>query len=242
MFIPMDSPLRNPPDSFSRQQILFLDGIRYSAEMIRIAYERLWTQLEPISVPPPDDTPITTDDIARAMLDAWSIIDSANRLRDLLSELPGLPNSSSWRRIFLANTEEADGLRNAVQHPLGEIGKSLAEVGQLWGFLSWAQVREGKYTGKWLMMSAGATFVGDEFLFIGPNKLPFTVPIGRVCLSAFGKRVYLGRILQEVVYAVISLVEDIGNGVIRTRSKPAIGRRGGDEVAAGMVEVLVSNS
>lgn len=208
--------------------------------MICIAYERLWAQLDAITVPPPDNSTIATDDIARAMLDAWSIVDSANRFRDLLREFPGLPNSP-WERIFLANTVEVDALRNVVQHPESEIGKSLVEVGQLWGFLSWAQVRGGKYTGKWLMMSAGATFVGDKFLFMGPNKLPFTVPTGRVSLSASGKRVYLGRILQQVVNAVTSLVQDIGNGVIRTRGEPAVGRRGGDDVVAGMIEILASN-
>jgi hypothetical protein len=236
----MDSPLRKPPASFSRQQVLFLDGIRYSAEMIRIAYERLWTQLDAINVPPPDNADITTDDIARAMLDAWSIVDSANRFRDLVREFPGLPNTP-WEHIFLANTVEVDALRNIFQHQESEIGKSLVKVGQLWGFLSWAQVRGGKYTGKWLMMSAGATFVGDEFFFIGPNTLPFTVPTGRVCLSAFGKRVYLGRILQQVVNAVASLVQDISNDVIRPAGEPAVDRRGGDDVMAGMVEVVTSN-
>jgi hypothetical protein len=237
MLIPMDSPLRKPPSSFSRQQVLFLDGIRYSAEMIRIAYERLWTQLNAITVPPPDNSDITTDDIARAMLDAWSIVDSANRLRDLVREFPGLPNTP-WEHVFLANTVEVDALRNAVQHPETEIRRSLAEAGQLWGFLSWAQVRGGKFTGKWIMMSAGASFVGDAFYFIGPNKLPFVVPDGRVSLSAFGKKVYLGRILQQVVFAVEALGQDIKNSVIRTRDEPAVGRRGGDDVFAGSVEVI----
>ena len=42
-------PFQNPPHDFSRRQVLFLDGIRYSAEMAQIAYQRLYALLQGVS-------------------------------------------------------------------------------------------------------------------------------------------------------------------------------------------------
>ena len=88
ILIPDDSPIRRLPDDFSREQALIFDGIRYAAEMADLAYWRLFDLLEEMSFLPSDQ--LTTRQIAAAMLDVWSIVDSVNRLRDLLKEVPGV--------------------------------------------------------------------------------------------------------------------------------------------------------
>jgi hypothetical protein len=236
MLIPEDSPLRRPPADFSRSQVLVLDGIRYAAEMAHIAYERLYVHVQGVSAS--RDEPRVRD-TAIAMLDAWSIVDSAHRFRDMVANLPGLGNSP-WRRLLNDRTDDIADLRNRAQHQLGEIAGLAANGGQLWGYLSWAEVRDGRYTGKWLMMTGGAVHVGDQWLFIGPAELPFQVPVGRLRLNAFGHQVYLGRTVSILVEAVRNLENEIQNGQVRPLGGAAE-RRGGDLVYEGRLEVLVAN-
>ena len=106
-----DSPLRKPPQRISEQQIVLLDGIRYSADMAGIAIDRLWAQLCFIDS---TEREIEPSDIAAAALDAWSIIDAAHRMSDLVENLPGLPNSL-WRRIFRQRIEDVLALRDMFE-------------------------------------------------------------------------------------------------------------------------------
>ncbi len=235
MFIPEDSPLRRPPDAFSRRQVLILDGIRYAAEMAHIAYERMSAHLQGIAAS--QEEPRVRDSAA-AMLDAWSIVDSAHRFRDLVSNLPGLPNSL-WRRVLQERTEDVAELRDCVQHQLDRIKGLISDGGQLWGYLSWAEVRNGRYTGKWLMMTAGSDYVGDRWLFIGPAALPFEVPAGRVRLNAFGRQAYLGRTVQALASAVEALAGEISCAAMRPADTPALERRGSDVVYEGWLEVSI---
>jgi hypothetical protein len=238
MLIPEDSPLRQPPRAFSRRQMLILDGIRYAAEMAHLAYDRLYRNLQgtaaSLNEPRAQDT-------ASAMLDAWSIVDSAHRFRDLVENMPGLGNST-WKRLLRDRTEDVAELRDCVQHQLGEIDDLISHGGQFWGYLSWAEVRDGRHTGKWLMMTAGSDYVGDQWLFIGPAVLPFPVPPGRVRLNAFGRGVYLGRTVHALILAISEIGNEISNGTLRAIGEPALERRGADVVYEGWMEVVVSTS
>lgn len=188
MRIAEDSPLRKPPDAFSRRQVLILDGIRYAAEMADIAYVRLYQQLQGITG---STTEPSVRDIAAAMLDAWSIIDSAHRFRDFVEQFPGLSNSS-WKRLLRDRTEDAAALRDCAQHQLGEIDGLIANGWQFWGYLSWAEVREKRYTGEWAMIAAGSVYAGNEYSFVGPYATSTPVLPGHIRLNAFGHGAYLG--------------------------------------------------
>jgi len=238
MLIPENSLLRRPPADLSRKQVLMLDAIRYAAEMANIAYERLSSHLQKLAESGVNSSP---SDGAHAMLDAWSIVDSVHRFRKFLELFPGLSNST-WKRLLMDRTADIADLRDCVQHQEGEIADLISDGGQIWGYLSWAEIQKGRYTGKWLMLPAGSVFVGDEFLFIGPVELQLPVPPGRVRLNAFGKQVYLGRSVWAVASAVNSFAVEIEARAIRPVGPPAIERRGADTVIEGWMQVLVSNS
>ena len=87
------------------------------------------------------------------------------------------------------------------------------------------------------MMCPGSEYVGDKFLFIGPSDLPYTVHPGRIRLNAFGRQVYLGRIVEAVADAVRELAAEIEGGNIRSVDAPASDRGGSDRVMAGAIEV-----
>lgn len=234
MLIPEDSPLRLLPMDLSRRQILYFDGIRYAAEMINLSYNRLFAQLMEIGA---TDRDVTTLDIATAMLDAWSIVDSTNRFRDLVKQTPGLRNEP-WQRILLANTSEVDDMRNGIQHIEGNIGDLAANSRQVWGYLRWAQMNAGSHTGWWYVMTPGSVFRDDKFMVAGPVNLPRGVPPGAIRLMAFGKDVYLGKCMTAVATAVEAIVEEIKNGEVRLIGDSAHNERtGGDTIYGMAIEV-----
>lgn len=233
MLISKDSPLRTLPVELSRKQILIFDGIRYAAEMTEIAYQRLWGQLQTIFI----DKGIGAHDIATAMLDAWSIIDSVHRFWDLISLAPGVPNGT-WKPLLEKRTEIVRELRNCVQHQRKrrQIDDLIAARGQIWGYLSWAEVRDSHYTGKWFMISPGTAFDGDSWMFWGTGTSA-PLPRGFVRLNAFGKRVYLGQCIQWIGDAVNSLTELFNNGSIHLIGNPAGKRTGRDWISEELIQI-----
>jgi hypothetical protein len=185
----------------------------------------------------------------RLRLDAWSIVDSAHRFRDLVQDLPGLGHST-WKRLIRDRTQDIADLRDMVQHQTGSqrqgkknaIKQILQCGGQLWGYLSWAEFRDGFYTGKWLTMSAGSDCVGDEWFFIGPLRLPISVPAGRIRLNAFGRQVYLGHTVMSIAEAVRMLEDEIRDNRMRPMDIPATNRRGADVIDEGYMEVISANA
>lgn len=215
---------------------MILDGIRYSVEIAQVAYKRLFETVMPLNRIAPD-VPSTV--FASAIADAWTVVDSTHRFSDLVENLHGLPNAP-WRRLFAAKVADALELRNCVQHQLGELDGLVENGGQLWGYLSWAEVADGRYTGQWVMLSPGSYFVGDKWFYIGPNVLPFDVPLGRIRLNVFGRQVYMGRMVALMRAAAGELAQVLMNGKLSPQI-PATGeRRGVDELMSGSVLVMVS--
>jgi len=134
--VPPDSPLRLVPDSLDRRSVLYLDGIRYCLHIFDISQTRLVNALKMLSSDP-DATAQASEHIASAVSDAWTMIDSAHRLRELLSQAPGLKKNEPALQIFLRRTQDIEDLRHFYQHFRNEID-SFASTGMpLWGTLSW---------------------------------------------------------------------------------------------------------
>lgn len=239
LLVPEDSPLRRPPPELSRRQVLFLDGIRYAAEMADVAYQRLFDGLKQLA----DSRPVpSTRDIARVMLDAWSIVDAVHRFVDLVEGLPGLKHGP-WLRLLRDRCGDLLALRDDVQHQNERAVVVPGRPNQLWGYLSWAEVDEsGQHTGGWWMASAGSEYVGDQWLFIGPNTVAATVPAGRIRLNAFGRSVYLGQCVEAAAEVVQRIGDQLKAGAVRTVGSPATDRSGADSVVSGVVEVLYGSS
>src|SRR5262245_14433078 len=128
--VPEDSPLRRPPLSLSRRQVLVLDGIRYASEMADLAYERIYAALQNIARSGSGPGPIPSRTIATVMLDAWSIIDAVHRFVKLVPcTRIGLAKRTAdgepWMRLLKDRTSDAIELRNAVQHQKDELANLL---------------------------------------------------------------------------------------------------------------------
>ena len=110
------------------KQAQFCDGLRFTAEMADMAYQELVIQLLPLSGPGHEDTHVSA---VRPFLFAWSIVDSAHRLRGLVENFPNLAKKSQSPefRDLLDKAEAVEKLRNVMQHMDSQIHKS-AEAGK----------------------------------------------------------------------------------------------------------------
>ena len=141
MLVEKDSPLRRVSVHTDPRVILFLDGIRYSIEIIDLSYNRLLKTLDIISNP--ENTNIElTELIVQATSDAWSIVDFAHRLRELVQQLPQLRKKEASVQLFIRNTDELEELRNFVQHFRTEIDSFVSRSMRLWGVVSWSKIND----------------------------------------------------------------------------------------------------
>jgi hypothetical protein len=185
--IPKDSTLRKIPTSVDRRTILFLDGVRYSIQAFELASSRLALTLDRLS-----NGKEITDDlgeiISEATTDAWSIIDSIHRLRELLEQMPGLKKNVPELQLFLRRTAPVEDLRHFFQHFRTEI-ESFVERGMpLWGTISWAYANPATglpethtivpgtfFDGAWVATCTFDTqegkFVERVLLHAGPRKI-----------------------------------------------------------------------
>jgi hypothetical protein len=231
-----NSPLRKPPLPISERQIVLLDGIRYSADMAGIAIDRLWRQLCFLDS---TEEEIQNHHIAEAALDAWSIIDAAHRMSDLVENLPGLPNSD-WRKLFQQRVADALELRDMWQHQVGEAAKVIAERGQAWGALAWVKHEGGQPTGRWFLAVVGSDFKGSSWTFAGPAAAIPRVGTRRIRLIHLGKSVYLGRLVRDMFEAIACLEDDIGNGRLRCVGEPVNQERPSDWIIESSMIAVVS--
>lgn len=140
MLIAKDSVLRNVPTSVETRTILFLDGIRYSIEISHLAYLRLVDTLERVAALSGTASDELADLIVTSVSDAWAMIDSVHRLRELVEHLPGLRRKDPNVQVLLRSTEVVEELRNRVQHFRSEIDDFLPAKAPLWGSISWGRV------------------------------------------------------------------------------------------------------
>jgi hypothetical protein len=195
VLIPPDSPLRLLPENLDRKQLLFFDGIRVAVEMAERAYERLADTLHRSAI-----TESSHEDRYRlvpfCLLDAWSIVDSTNRLRKLLMKLPRFKNDAPSLKIFLDRTKDIWGLRNLGQHLEGKIARLAAKGHTVWGTLTWlvlVDARIGKFKGGLLV--SGSQF-GTKHALPSINNIEMYANIDHVTLTAGGHEANLSAVMR----------------------------------------------
>jgi len=204
------SPIRKVPCPVSERQLVVLDGIRFSADMAGIAIDRLWRKLSEIDVA----HDASSTDIAEAALDAWSIVDAAHRIVDLVACLPGL-QGAPWQRILRDRLKDALDLRDCWQHQDAEAIAVVERRDQAWGALAWAQHTGARPTGRWFLISAGHEFVGSSWTAGGPNNAVSREDSRRIRLLHAGRTLYLGRVLRDIFSGIAQLEHDVREGRLR---------------------------
>jgi hypothetical protein len=192
-----DSPLRRLPASLHRKQVLFLDGISLSIDMASIAYQQLYALLLEYSQATGEQQRNRVRD-AMIVMNAWSIVDSVNRLRVLAMGTPGLKHGPAYES-FRRSVEDVETLRNAVQHLYGEVETLLQDGRPLWGSLSWLyEASLDAKKGSIFVMIPGTLAVTQDVPAVNPEGREYEVPIGLVELTAAGVTVCFSDVMQAV--------------------------------------------
>ncbi len=196
MLIGLDSPLRKLAVRLDRRQTLFFDGVRYAAEMSHLALARLLDTLPAIPAAE-GGTPEYADLITASMIDAWTVVDSTHRLRQLLMQFPKVKQNLPFLQVFYRTTAGVERFRNVIQHLRKEIA-GLAQSGlPVWGSLTWrAQIDPATGEEASFGVCAGTFYAGAKiYLPQGGDRL--AEPIGRVCLNIGHMTLDLGEITRS---------------------------------------------
>jgi hypothetical protein len=141
LLIPDNSVFNRVPLSLDRRQVFLLEGIRYSANAIGIAYERLYHEVEAISAS------VTTQRLPQGGFysifnEAWSVIDSSHRFGIMVSALCNGPGKYSTLKSY-PSLLSAKALRNTFHHIDERIDEQILPLNApVLGTLSWIQLVE----------------------------------------------------------------------------------------------------
>lgn len=196
MIISDESPLRRLPAGLDRKQMLFFDGIRFSIQMADLSYTRLLTTLKGLAENESSSRD-TGAGITSAFLDAWSVIDSCHRLRELVSGLPGMKRNWPSLQILLRRTEKVEALRNIVQHLRREIEKLVSLREPVWGTLGWVSFADDPTRGRSCVIVAGSLF-DAEYPVVNPVGKQMVGESGFVTLNAGGVEICLSEVVEEI--------------------------------------------
>lgn len=212
MLVKDNSPLRRIPTILEREQVLFLHGIRYSISMADYAYVRLYETINRITKNfiagqglgqrvSNDDAEINT-----AMIDAWSIIDSIHRLRELLSGMPKLKQNAAELKLFQKNTENCVILRNTIQHLRHENKKLAQENHPVWGTITWLALESPQAEiFRYFIIYAGSVYNNFVTPPFQPFAKPTAIPIDHISLNAYGTLISLTDYYENLEKLVMFL-------------------------------------
>jgi hypothetical protein len=210
MLLSQTSPLRRLPKSLPHKQVLFFDGLRFAAEMTALSHWRLVQVLAGLSMVTDQRTDRDPATIA-AMLDAWSMVDSVHRFRELLHHMPGIKRKSPSYQTFRRSTASVEALRNAIQHLRTEIDQLLVTDSPVWGSLGWFSLQsvDPPY-GRSCSIVAGAVRSGNIPLVSPSGGKTLVAPVDVITLTAAGHSVSLTDIARAIEQVVRILERSLG--------------------------------
>lgn len=218
-----DSPFRRLLPENGPRPLSLLDGIRYSIDMTAISYTRLrlilvdaHARLMNAAAEKTTSPPVPTHSYAGAFLDAWSMIDSADRLRRLLPHVPK-SKSNPAIRDFTDTCEPIEQLRHCIQHLDGQLAKLTRTRTSTWGEIDFCVIPHLESTRGWTGILGSMTMSREvieahrhPFAAIKGDG-PFEHPIDLLHLTAHGVRVSLSDLHRRVQRVARSLEEALSS-------------------------------
>jgi len=193
-----DSPLRRVPSVFDPRQRVLLDSIRYCADMVGLCYTRLMAGLHSLS------------DIAAAnntlppftpyFVDAWSLVDAANRITPLLSALSPKTSVGEFEKYANAMADVRE-MRNSVHHLAGRVDRFVKNRKLAWGSIGWVTNitdQSGKLRSH--VIAAGS---------VTGVRVAFVKPLGRMMRSEIDFVTLYGAETTVDISATVDAVVDI---------------------------------
>ena len=217
MIINENSPLVRMPSDLNIKYRILLDGIRYSASIVDISYQRIVENLRLISQ---GELHVTNPQTASLVFsDAWAMVDAANRLRKAIIFFCGIKWENKGEIIdnifeaskislidFVENTHRANSLRNFAHHSLDdkEMNYLVRNNKSIWGRIDWFYTPKDE-PGRCSSFSFAA---GSEAIVSVSVPLGVSVirPLGPVSIAAYKYELCLSK-LQRLVLLVVEEIE-----------------------------------
>ena len=198
MILAEESPLRRLPSSLNRKQMLFFDAIRYSIEMADLAHGRLRQILEEFASCYRSERP--PQKYVCAFLEAWSVIDSVHRLRQLLFRLPGLKQNAPGFQLFQRQTKDVLDLRNCLQHLNKEVEAALKGHLPLLGGINWVYAEKAGSGSVLSCALIAGTVWGKKKgpQLVNPCGKKIFPPVDLITLQVSSHRVSLSEVMNAV--------------------------------------------
>jgi hypothetical protein len=205
---------QKPTESRGLQKLLFVDGIHYSVLMTRLAHSRLCNDLLILSkdyylAQKGSNQPLSKKDsftlTVSALSNAWQIIDSMNRLRQLLSKTPDLKQNSTELQLFYRRTEDIEYFRNSIQHLNENIMQYVKNRIPSWGTLNWvAKLDDSK---DFILFSLIPGEVFDRATpLTNPLNKTITIPIGLITLC-LDKEICLSDLVEKYLRDIVDYLQ-----------------------------------
>ena len=176
--ISKDSIFYKIPSNLDQRQIFLLEGIRYCFNSISISHSVLIEKLDQIS-----DKRIDDFSFPLVFKEAWSQIDTTNRLVNLLKAIyhqdKDFPNHPDL--LFLSQTRQ---FRNSFQHLDERIDEILLKLNApVWGNISWLKIIDENNVLS-CILSAGHPRKDFNSRVINPVGLEVIPPIDKITVEA----------------------------------------------------------
>jgi hypothetical protein len=200
------SPLLALPQSMDKQEAMYLDAMRFAMEMAELSYVRLCDAL--IKLPGESDEAQHRLLSTCVVQDAWSMIDSADRLRSLVGRAKSLDEHADLKNGFEGSIAAIRDLRNTVQHLDHKIPSLAAKDWPVWGVLRWFAWTEPPHVGVSCQLLAGGHVTKRPLSMEEPRSKDEPAGISEVILASRGVEVSL-RTLRDNIALFARALEEV---------------------------------
>ena len=173
-----------------RKQELCFDAINLSFFIIRSSYERVLVHCmsEQMSSQASCDLMV---------MDAWTVIDGAKRLRSILEKTPGLKSTPSLR-LFLSGTEHIPSFRHYIQHLDEKLGETAISGRPIWGSFSWSYADQSSNTFKIRLYVPGRIAKTKGIPLVNPLGKPHHGPVDHFTITVGDESISVSDLVRSV--------------------------------------------
>ena len=205
--ITSSSALRRVPIAVADDDKVVLDGIRYSLEIADRAYKRLRNTLWEISQDPEAEHVELYVDVVS---DAWTVVDSLNRLREMCESGSSFLEHDFYRS-YAQTLKQVVLLRNSHQHMKGRLEKIVAEKESAWGAISWFSLSENPPTHIDGHSLIAGTLRSLENLTPEVPQHMFHMPVDAISVRANRTEVFISQLMRVTGEFAERLELDLSN-------------------------------
>jgi len=192
----------------NRKQAVFIDGIRHSAEIIELAYNRLRTTLTEMALKPPssNELPLLTP---HAFLDAWAFVDAVEKFRLLYQNFPDMTYKENGEPSLKDIAQPFKKIRDIAAHCNASADLSVSKKTSGIGVLTWLTGCQISPTELWYCTIRPGTLQTVPALRLPTIETKIDWPTDFICLTVGGCRANFSEVRPHIESRVRKLESDL---------------------------------